>query len=403
MCRVFYVDDQEDIVWSTTKLLARKCPKMVVEGFTDPEAALSALEQHPPDIMVTDLRMSQMSGLELLVAARKIVPDLPVILVTAYGGPEVMAALQGRSLVDYLEKPVRTDTLVASIDRLLVRSEGFSGAISLPMLPDLIQVYTLTRTTGALSIRRGGSSGTMWFDNGAIVHALCGERRGETAVYEMLSWQSGEFSLDTQAQAPERTITASWQEVLLEGCRLLDEAGRDAAAVDGGGSEWEVQPPTQVVVPESLQRDAAAPSAGAAPVPVRIEDAPPGISQVPPGRPISHQEQLSQLSTIDGFVGAAVYDGSVVLHYAPEGEAFDLESAVMDSAEVLDAIHGTLDDMQVDDSVDDVVFTLGRQYHLIRPVAGKPGVFIFLILDRGHGDLTMARKELLKMEQHLDV
>lgn len=112
-----------------------------------------------------------------------------------------------------------------------VRPEGFSGEISLPLLPDLIQIYTVSMATGALTIRSGSERGTIWFDRGEIVHAVCGAERGEPAVYRMLHWSDGEFSLDSRARAPERTIVASWQNVLMEGCRLLDEAG------DGGGMD----------------------------------------------------------------------------------------------------------------------------------------------------------------------
>ncbi len=399
-CRVFYVDDQEDIVWSTTKLLARKCPDLVVEGFTDPAVALAALRENPPDIMVTDLRMEEMSGLELLVAARKIIPDLPVILVTAYGGPDVTAALQGRSLVDYLEKPVRTETLVASIDRLLTRSEGFSGAISLPMLPDLIQVYTLTQTTGALSIRRGGSSGTMWFEGGSIIHATCGERSGETAVYELLSWQGGEFTLDTQAVPPERTITASWQEVLLEGCRLLDEAVREDSLLEGSVELGDAMPSTQVAVPDDLlprEQETASSEVLAAP-------AEPDLRAVAGAHLATAllEERLRELATIDGFLCAAVFNGAVTSHYAAGGSTFDLEGAARDNAEVLQAIYGTVSGLRLEDAVTDVVVTLRKQYHLIRPVSHLEGTFIYLILDRSHGDLISARKGLATMEGRIE-
>lgn len=396
-CRVFYVDDQEDIVWSTTKLMARKCPELEVEGFTDPAAALAALQKHPPDIMVTDLRMEEMSGLELLVEARKVVPDLPVILVTAYGGPDVTAALQGRSLVDYLEKPVRTETLVASIERLLTRSEGFSGAISLPMLPDLIQVYTLTRTTGALSIRRGGSSGTIWFEDGSIVHASCDERRGETAVYELLSWQGGEFSLDTRAVPPERTITASWQEVLLEGCRLLDEAGREDVAGAEPEDLDEARPSTQVAVPADLL-----PEEPEAEPPVSQPTAEVADTAEVRRSSANLDEWLSQLAEVDGFLGAAVFSGSIVYKAAFNGSGFDLQGAVLDNAQVLEAIYGTVSGLHLDDIVDDVVVTLSQQYHLIRPVSRRPGMFFYLVLDRSHGNLISARKQLATLEQQIE-
>src|SRR5690349_15952355 len=103
-------------------------------------------------------------------------------------------------------------------------STGFSGAISLPLLPDLIQIYTVSMADGALTIRRGTDMGTIWFERGAMVHAVCGEITGKEAVYALLRWNDGHFSFDGDETAPLRSITASWEEVLLEGCRRLDES-----------------------------------------------------------------------------------------------------------------------------------------------------------------------------------
>src|SRR5689334_7150367 len=73
---------------------------------------------------------------------------------------------------------------------------GFSGAISLPLLPDLIQIYTVSLANGALTIRRGVDQGTIWFEQGQMVHAECGDLVGEEAVYQLLHWENGHFSLD---------------------------------------------------------------------------------------------------------------------------------------------------------------------------------------------------------------
>lgn len=112
---------------------------------------------------------------------------------------------------------------------VLLPPAGFSGAISLPLLPDLIQIYTVSMADGALTIRRGTQAGTIWFDQGAMVHAVCGDLTGEEAVYRLLQWHDGQFSLDRDAKAPLRTITASWQKVLMEGCRRLDEDALEKA------------------------------------------------------------------------------------------------------------------------------------------------------------------------------
>lgn len=111
----------------------------------------------------------------------------------------------------------------------LPRTSGFSGAISLPLLPDLIQIYTVSMADGALTIRRGTQTGTIWFAHGAMVHAVCGELIGAEAVYSLLHWHDGQFSLENGATAPVRSITASWEVVLMEGCRRLDEETRAGA------------------------------------------------------------------------------------------------------------------------------------------------------------------------------
>jgi CheY-like chemotaxis protein len=230
--RVLMVDDEEDVVWSTARQVARERPDLDFQALTDPEEALAQVRKAPPDLLVTDIRMPRMSGLELIVAARSAAPALPVIVVTAYGTPEVRAEVQRAQHVDYIEKPFTFQTLLAAVDQALARNSGFSGAISLPMLPDLIQIYAISRTSGTLKISRGGEQGTIWFQAGDIVHATCGDLKGEPAVFQLLTWDGGSFALDASAVPPEQTIEASWQQLLVEGCRLLDEGCRDLPAGD---------------------------------------------------------------------------------------------------------------------------------------------------------------------------
>jgi len=119
---------------------------------------------------------------------------------------------------------------------VLQRAAGFSGAISLPLLPDLIQIYTTSMADGALTIRRGTQSGTIWFERGSMVHAVCGQVIGVDAVYRLLEWHDGQFSLDKGAAAPVHSIDSSWQEVLIEGCRRLDEAAEANLNATSDGS-----------------------------------------------------------------------------------------------------------------------------------------------------------------------
>ena len=138
--RVLMVDDEEDLVWTTGRQARRERPDLDVEGVTDPHEALARIRERCPDLLITDVRMPQMSGLELLLAARQVCPQLPVIVVTAHGNTQVRTEVQRAHAVQYLEKPFSFQALFAAVDRALARPTGFSGAISLPMLPDLVQM-----------------------------------------------------------------------------------------------------------------------------------------------------------------------------------------------------------------------------------------------------------------------
>ncbi|UQA57173.1 sigma-54-dependent transcriptional regulator [Polyangium aurulentum] len=92
------------------------------------KAALARIEADPVDALVTDLRMPGMDGIELLTAARRAVPDLPVIVMTAYGAMETAIESIRRGAYHYLTKPFKLEELVVYLGRALdegrVRNEA---------------------------------------------------------------------------------------------------------------------------------------------------------------------------------------------------------------------------------------------------------------------------------------
>lgn len=229
--RVLMVDDEADVVWSMGQQLGRERADLAFEGLNDPLQALARIRETPPDLLVTDVRMPQMNGLELILAARSIAPGLPVVVVTAYGSAELRREVQGMTSVEYLDKPFGFRALLAAIDRAMGSAEGFSGSISVSF-PDIIQLYALSMATGALRVSRGRETAVLWFEAGALVHATLGDLRGDDAVYALLLWKGGAFKLEAGSRASDRSITSSWQELLIEGSRRLDEAAAAGTARD---------------------------------------------------------------------------------------------------------------------------------------------------------------------------
>jgi DNA-binding NtrC family response regulator len=85
------------------------------------ETALTALREHPADLMISDIKMPEISGMELLAKARKIQPELPVVFLTAYGTIHGAVESIKAGAVDYLTKPFKGAQLVEKISVILTR------------------------------------------------------------------------------------------------------------------------------------------------------------------------------------------------------------------------------------------------------------------------------------------
>ena len=114
---------------------------------------------------------------------------------------------------------------------------------------------------------------------------------------------------------------------------------------------------------------------------------------------------LEKLRSIDGYVGACVVDSESAMALGMDGggAALNLEVAAAGNAEVVKAKRKTMRALGLKDEIEDILITLTRQYHLIRPMRSRPGVFIYLALDRAKSNLAMARISLGDAEKGLEL
>ncbi|WP_095590148.1 hypothetical protein [Actibacterium ureilyticum] len=109
---------------------------------------------------------------------------------------------------------------------------------------------------------------------------------------------------------------------------------------------------------------------------------------------------ISKLTEIDGFIGACLVDSDSGLMLASESGNgnLDLETAGAANMEVVRAKNAAMKALGLDDHIEDVLISLGTQYHLIRPLASNPEVFVYVALDRAKSNLGMARLAVKNVE-----
>lgn len=111
-----------------------------------------------------------------------------------------------------------------------VAGESFlelKGSLRNFSLPDIVQLLGTTRRTGVLIVTAGPDKGSIYFDEGNIVHAAYRNDRGQEAIAKVFLEGEGSFQFLADVEAPEKTVALDWMNVLMEAARVTDEAQRD--------------------------------------------------------------------------------------------------------------------------------------------------------------------------------
>ncbi len=228
---ILIVDDDEAITWAlATTLMKRNSSLHIHQAHTGREAYGYIKQLKHLDLLITDIHMPQMTGLDLLAKLQEHGTDTAIIVITGYGNADIHHQAESMGAVRYFTKPFNLNELVDTAFDIMEKrgrdgsKPGFSGNLGHLNMLDIIQVNCLIRQTGLLAIKSGSNDGKIYFDSGDITHAETGRSSGEDAVFEIIDWGSGNFDFRDDVKPVRLTIEKSWEFILMEHARRREKA-----------------------------------------------------------------------------------------------------------------------------------------------------------------------------------
>ncbi len=114
-------------------------------------------------------------------------------------------------------------------------------------------------------------------------------------------------------------------------------------------------------------------------------------------------ESLEQLMGIDGAAGTCIVEYKSGMLLGKAGGGVDLDLAAAGNSEVVKAKMKTMDSLGIKGEIEDILITLEKQIHIIRPATQHSGLFVYLVLDKAKSNLALARRKVQQIEEALEV
>lgn len=194
------------------------------------QEALNIMEKGGISVLVTDLYMPKLDGLELLSYMSQNHPRIPCIVMTAFGSQEIKEALDQLKVYHFLEKPFDLKDLVRSIkDALTQFNEGTAmDGLSVAGFLQLIQMEQKTCQVEAISAKHG--RGQFFFVEGQLYEAEYGDLRADQAALVMIGWENVALRLKSLPSLDvEPKVRMGLKSLILEAARRKDIASASGA------------------------------------------------------------------------------------------------------------------------------------------------------------------------------
>ena len=225
--KLLLLDDEQDLLDIYGEMLAKLPSQPEIHTVNSGARALALLESEPFTVLISDLKMPKMDGLQVLSIVQRKFPQLRTVVLTSVLDEEFRSRAYALGVDLFWIKPsteAEIKQFLDCLESLISREQsgGFRGVQS-KSLVDIIQLESLSQSSCALKITNAQHVGQIWLINGEPIDAEVDELSGEEAFRRILSWKTGTFETLPAEPSRPRTILKSSHALLLEAAQSLDE------------------------------------------------------------------------------------------------------------------------------------------------------------------------------------
>ncbi|MDY7037617.1 MAG: response regulator, partial [Thermodesulfobacteriota bacterium] len=223
---ILIVDDEKYFLLSLKASLETHSSNFNVLMAENGKAAIGILESENIDLIVTDLRMPEMDGFELLAYMSINFPYIPAIVTSAFGTPQIKERLETMGTLRFLEKPIDFHELAKAVTDGLAYDLK-SGSLSGISICSFLQLIEIEEKTCLLEVFKEDKDqkGFFYFNTGNLYDAIYRDLKGEDAALEMVSWDNVEIRFkDLPKRRIKNRINRELIALIVDGMRLKDES-----------------------------------------------------------------------------------------------------------------------------------------------------------------------------------
>ena len=352
MHRVLVVDDEASFLASIAEGLSSGDVPCQVLTAGDGAAAIELLSSTDVEIVMTDLKMPNVDGFQLLAWLAQHRPSTPVIVMTAFGTPTMQDQVVDNGALHFIEKPFDVVAARRTIHRILTNRDN----VTTIALPDLLRMIMLERRPALVHAAIAGEAGAVAIVDGRVVGARLGTREDAEAVAAMRGAHLDSISVELVSSASAEHL-------------------RGHLALGGSAPGLRLR---------DFLDDPDAPGANVA------ATAAPGVIK----------DMLSRALQLDGAVAASLMDvprAAVLASHTTIGN-LDIAGAATNSAAMMRTEQRVLTGLGIDEPIEDLVVTGTTHYHIVRVLRTLPDVALYVVLKRDASSLAFARMQMAAID-----